>query len=80
MSFNKNIFFQFGKIFKKETDKYEAYEEKRLIDFPKCDHKNSKVVNGELRCPCGAAWRGPRIIDLLNYFKKEKKWKTKKKK
>ena len=70
MSFKKSIFHQFGKHLKDETKAFKAFQESRKIKFKRCKHKNAKIVDGELRCPdCGAAWAGPRIVDLLNKFR-----------
>ena len=66
MSFDKSFFKQMGKRVQKEIRDYKAKSEEKPIEFRKCRHKNAKVINGQLRCSCGAAWRGPRLIDLLN--------------
>jgi hypothetical protein len=39
-----------------EVEKYEAFEEKREVAFVKCPHKHTKIVNGRLKCSCGAGW------------------------
>ena len=51
---------------KEDNEKYEAYHESRDIDFPECPHRRVKFNKGrsELRCPCGAAWSGPRLNEL----------------
>lgn len=50
--------------FSQEVEEYEAHEERRDVTLKRCDHSRAKVVNGELRCPCGAGWSGPRLAEL----------------
>jgi hypothetical protein len=69
MRFKKSFFEQMGKQVKDEVANYDAYEESKPVKFKKCKHKQVAVMDGELRCACGAAWRGARIIDLYNKFK-----------
>ena len=69
MSFDKSFFKQHGKAIKKETKKYDAHAEARPVNFRKCRHKQVKVVDGELRCSCGAGWRGPRLVEVFNKLK-----------
>lgn len=52
-----------------EVEKYEAFSEKREVVTKKCLHKNVGYKNGELRCPCGAAWMGPGLDRLARYLK-----------
>jgi len=78
MSFKKHIFEQFGKQINEESQKHDAYMEKRAVKFSKCPHKNITIKDGEARCSCGAAWRGPRLADLLKLLK-EDKWRLKRK-
>jgi len=69
MSFDKSFFLQMNPLLQKEFRDYKAINEYKTVEFKRCKHKDAKVVDGQLRCKCGAAWRGPRIIDLLNKFK-----------
>lgn len=49
----------------KEDEPYQPRSETTEVNFKKCDHKKAKIVHGELRCSCGAGWRGPGIAKLL---------------
>lgn len=69
MSFKKSFYDQFGEEIDEEVVNYKAKGEKRRVGFRKCKHKQAKVVDGELRCSCGAAWSGPRIAELLKVIK-----------
>jgi hypothetical protein len=51
--------------FKEDVEKYEAFEEKKEVSFPKCNHSKAKIVDGRLRCTCGASW----IDKLSNLLK-----------
>ena len=37
----------------------------------RCKHKESKIINGELRCPCGACWSGANLDQLLKLLTTE---------
>ena len=63
---SNSFYDQFGKEIAEEETTYKAYGEKRNLESKKCNHSKAKVVNNELRCPCGAAWSGPRLQDLLD--------------
>lgn len=56
--------------FRGEVKDYEAYEEKKSIDFPKCSHKNIKIKEGWLRCQCGVGYTGTmsQMIELQKAF------------
>ena len=43
---------------------YDALSETTEVKFKRCKHKRSTMDNGELRCPCGAAWQGPNLHEL----------------
>lgn len=63
----------FYKDFKKEAEeehkKFDAFQEVRTISKDKCNHKGKvKMVDGILRCQCGAAWGGPEIATLYKLF------------
>lgn len=34
-------------------------------DLPRCSHKKAEFKNGELRCPCGAAYAGQNLHELF---------------
>lgn len=46
---------------KKIDVEYGALNEEVKIEFAKCDHKKAALSGDTLRCPCGAAWKGPGI-------------------
>jgi len=49
----------------KEAKKFDSFRESKEVNFKRCKHKKAKVVNNELRCPCGSAWSGPRLNELV---------------
>lgn len=55
--------------FEEDIKKYEAYEEKTETKSTKCPHTSVKIVNGQLRCACGASWGGARIDKLYTALK-----------
>lgn len=57
----------------KRLDKHDVkvHTEKKNVEFENCNHKQAKIVNNELRCPCGAVWTGPNLIRLFEYFQKQ---------
>lgn len=55
--------------FKEEIELYEAKEEKTEINFPKCSHKETTIIDGWLKCKCGAGWTGP--ASMLVELKRE---------
>lgn len=57
--------------FSEDVKEYEAHHEQKEVKFVKCDHRNAKIVNHELRCPCGAAWTGPGLEDLYRKLTKQ---------
>lgn len=52
----------FFEYFKQDGNSIGKSEE---VKFNKCSHKQAKVENGVLRCPCGAAWAGERLDELV---------------
>lgn len=48
---------------------YEAVKETTELKFPKCRHKEVRVLENELRCKCGAGWSGPNIDQLYRLMK-----------
>jgi len=66
---SKSFYKQFGEDIDKEVKKYKAFSERTELPSTKCDHKGKvKIIDGELRCSCGAGWRGPEIDTLFDYF------------
>ncbi len=48
-----------------EAKKYDAFSETKELEFKRCLHKNTKIINGELKClDCRAAWSGPGLNKL----------------
>lgn len=56
--------------FKEDIEKYEAFSESKEVSFQKCSHKNIKFNKGELRCPCGVGFTGPRLQELYTLLTK----------
>lgn len=56
---------------KEEVEKYEAFTEKKELNFTKCDHKEVKFVGDGLRCVCGAGWQGERLNELFELLTKK---------
>lgn len=54
--------------FKDEVNKYEAFQETKEVEFVACPHKETKIVNGTLKCKCGAGWSSS--IDNLLHLQK----------
>lgn len=50
---------------------FDGVKEKTELTFTKCPHKKVSVVNGELRCACGAAWSGPNIAELYKLLRSQ---------
>jgi hypothetical protein len=67
---SKYFFDEFKDQIKEEHEKFETHLENRDISQDRCNHKGKvKMVNGMLRCSCGAGWQGPgldTLFDLLN--------------
>jgi hypothetical protein len=41
----------------------------RDVPLPKCNHKDVKMISGsEMRCKCGAGWRGINVSKLYKLF------------
>ena len=57
--------------FKDEVKEYEAFEEKTTLNFNQCKHKNVEIVDGWLKCKCGAAWTGYGIQDVYKLLKNQ---------
>lgn len=69
---SKYFYKQFGDEIAKETKKYKAYSETKELPQTKCDHFGKvKMINGELRCSCGAGWSGANIDQLFDRFMKK---------
>jgi hypothetical protein len=69
---SKSFFKQFKKEIEDEKKNYKAYGEVITITGDRCNHKGkAKIVNGILRCSCGAAWSGNQIEKLLDLLNKK---------
>jgi len=53
-----------------DIEKYEARSETVEVNLKRCKHENVKFESGILRCPCGAAWSGPRLDELYRLLSK----------
>jgi hypothetical protein len=51
------------KAFDGEKEKLELHRDAPL---PKCPHKDVRILNNEVRCKCGMAWRGENIHKLYS--------------
>ena len=47
-----------------EVKEYEAHHESAEIELGSCPHRSVQIVDGELKCACGAAWAGPGLAKL----------------
>lgn len=52
--------------FKEDIEKYEARQEVLELSSQRCMHREVRVEGTQLVCKCGAAWSGPRLIELLD--------------
>ena len=41
----------------------------KKIEMSECKHKSARVIDGVLRCKCGACWTGPRIGEVEKLLK-----------
>ena len=56
--------------FSDEIKKFDAYHESKKVKMNKCNHiGKAKLVNGEIRCVCGAGWSGGNIAALAKALK-----------
>lgn len=51
-------------------ESFDGEKQKTEVRFERCKHEKSTIINGELRCPCGAAWSGPGLHALYTSFHK----------
>lgn len=65
----KSFFDQFGKEIDKEAKTLKAHAEKTPIESKICDHSKAEMINGELRCPCGTAYSGGNLVELMKLLK-----------
>lgn len=45
--------------FKEDVENYDAFHETKQIEFSQCNHRDSWIENGEVKCKCGAHWSAP---------------------
>ena len=68
---SKYFFEQFDEQLKEEKEKFKAKSETVDVPIRVCKHKGKvSIIDGELRCKCGAAWSGPEIETLYKIFNK----------
>lgn len=68
---SKFFYQQFKDEIAKEHKNYDTHQEEKRIPYGKCNHIGKvKIIDGELRCSCGAGWRGPEIDTLFDRFMK----------
>jgi hypothetical protein len=53
-----------------EDKQYDPYCETTKIDLKRCKHKDTKIINGQLRCKCGVGWSGFRLQELQELLSK----------
>ena len=56
---------------KEDVEKYDAFTEKKEINFTKCDHKGVRFEKGKLICTCGVGWEGERLNELFELLTKK---------
>jgi len=69
---DKFIFHHHKDKLEEDVKKFDAKSFKTNVAFSGCDHSQAKFVDGEVRCVCGAAWRGPNLAFLLDNLTKKK--------
>jgi hypothetical protein len=67
---SKHYFEEFKKDIKEDHEKFETHLESHEVSTDRCKHKDAKIVDGVLRCTCGAAWGGPEIETLYKLLTK----------
>jgi len=68
---SKHFFTQFKDEIAEEHKKYKTHQEEASINSGRCNHKGKvKIIDGELRCSCGAGWKGSQIKFLFDIFNK----------
>lgn len=69
---SKYFFEEFKDQIKEEHQAYETHLEEKEHNFKQCDHKGKvKIINGTLKCSCGAGWSGPQLNVLFDFFNKK---------
>lgn len=70
----RSSFFQeFKDNIKEEHQQFDTHTESTDISIKNCSHADVKMVDGVLRCKCGAAWSGGQLNVLFDYFTKKNK-------
>lgn len=68
---SKYFFEDKAKEIKEEHKLYKTKLESTDIVSDRCNHQGKvEIINGVLKCKCGAAWSGPGIDTLLDIFSK----------
>lgn len=69
---SKYFFEDKAKEIKEEHKLYKTKLESTDISTDRCDHKGKvEILNGILRCRCGASWSGPGLDTLFDLFSKK---------
>lgn len=68
---SKYFFEEFKDEIKEDHEKFKTFLDSADISPQRCSHKGKvKIVNGILKCSCGAAWGGSELNILFDYFNK----------
>lgn len=68
MKFNKHYFVQFKDVIENERSRFDAHYEEAQTSKTRCTHSNTRVIDNELRCSCGAAWSGAGLERLARHL------------
>ena len=56
---------------KEEHKLYKTKQESTNISTDRCDHRfKVEIIDGVLKCKCGASWSGPGLDTLFDIFSK----------
>lgn len=69
---SKYIFEDKKKELSEEVKLFEAHSESRELNKERCTHKGKvSIVDGVLKCTCGACWGGPQIETLYKLLNRD---------